>query len=1038
MDITSSKKELSANKILNGETVNYGICYGICTLLFIIFKQLFKVSFGLNAQISVFIAFAISAVFFYFLENKFVFTVKCKTKTPLRILLSAVRVGIDIGYYKLCDIVFTQIIGTKIALTYIICAIIFFVFNYYFDRLIIFDCRANAASNKHGHAYKTFFNNRFVLLAGVVALLGISFVYIVFEAFPFGDITVMRMDLYHQYGPLYCELYDRLTLHKSFVYSWVSGGGSSFLGNFFNYLSSPFSLIILLFDRGDMPYAITTMVLVKAVCASMAFTYYIKVSQKSHCLISAAFGVFYAFCSYFLAYYWNIMWIDGMILFPIIMLGIEKIILKGKPLMYIASLSLLLFSSYYMGYMTCLFAVVYFLAYFFIAFNKINVPAPETVIIDGKPKRSLIDTLRGNAFINRGVRFTFASLLSGMICAVSLIPVYFILQGSSATQDSFPGAGEPYFDLINLISSHLAGLTTTIRSSGDDVLPNIFSGMLPAILLPLYILNKKISLKEKVVNVLVLLFFVLSFNNNVANFIWHAFHFPNDLPYRFSFMYSFIILVIGYRTLKNFSGIAYRDIGIVGFAWVFIALFFQKFPTEKINDFTILITLGSVMVWSAVLMLIKTGRMQKTLIGITVLAVAFCEVIVADTASYIINWDRETYMANYENYRETIEYVEDNDKDFYRQELCHLDTRMDPCLYGYNGISTFSSMAYEKYSGLQYSMGMFGNRINSYTYNTQTPVYNMMHAIKYITRTENSLKPSNDFYSEYYSAKKSKTDVYKNDYFLPISFVTSNDIKDWYCEEGDPFEVQESFIDNAAGVGGVFKECEYVGFDTTAATCEDVSENGFYSFSRDSEGGSIDITIKAVNNSNLYVYITSPEIKNVNYFWDDEEETCDQYIDEPYIMDLGKHKKGDEIRIELSLGDMETDSSTFEIYAYNINKDVFTSAYDMLKTGAINVTSYNDTTIEGTVEAGYNGYLFSSIPYDESWSVYIDGEKVKTFEVGDSMLTTTIKKGKHTVKYKYSPKGLNYGLVITGATWLCILVYGAYIVLTKKGKKKNI
>ena len=89
-------------------------------------------------------------------------------------------------------------------------------------------------------------------------------------------MTVMRMDLYHQYGPLFAELYDRVVEHKSFIYSWQSGGGSSFLGNYFNYLSSPLSAIIFLFDRKDISYAITTLVLVKGCLSAGTFAYYLK------------------------------------------------------------------------------------------------------------------------------------------------------------------------------------------------------------------------------------------------------------------------------------------------------------------------------------------------------------------------------------------------------------------------------------------------------------------------------------------------------------------------------------------------------------------------------------------------------------------------------------------------------------------------------------------------------------------------------------------------------------------------------------------
>ena len=91
--------------------------------------------------------------------------------------------------------------------------------------------------------------NKYTFISGGIALFIILLVYFCYEIIPFGERTVYRMDLYHQYGPLFSELYDRLTSGESLIYSWNTGLGSSFLGNFYNYLSSPVSLIILLFGH---------------------------------------------------------------------------------------------------------------------------------------------------------------------------------------------------------------------------------------------------------------------------------------------------------------------------------------------------------------------------------------------------------------------------------------------------------------------------------------------------------------------------------------------------------------------------------------------------------------------------------------------------------------------------------------------------------------------------------------------------------------------------------------------------------------------
>ena len=1032
MNLTLSDNKLKSSKLLNGETVNYSVCFFAVFFLFTVLRQLLIVAFSLSGALSVAISFAAGMAVLFFLNKKYVFNHSPRGTLIKQLLLYLLNVAIDLSFFKISEVVFKSVMENSKALSYLVTAFALYFFNYYFQRLIVFDCRSNAADNKNGKAYKLFFNNRFIVLSMLLAAISIAFVYLVSKLFPFGDFTVLRMDLYHQYGPLFCEFYDRVVNHQSFIYSWVSGGGSSFLGNYFNYLSSPLSFIVLLFSRKDMPYAITTLVAIKGILCAGTFSLYLKHSQKGHSFVSSAFGVFYAFCGYFLAYYWNIMWIDGMILFPLIILGIERIVDCNKPVLYIASLSILLFSSYYMGYMACIFSVIYFLAYFALSYDYNAVNS-----IKKNESKGFFSKLYQNKFINRGITFALASLLCGALMAIVLIPVYMILQQCSATTDQFPNSLESYFEIFNFLTSHIAGLETTIRSSGNDVLPNIYCSVLCIILLPLYLLNKEIRLKEKAIYVLLLIFFLISFNCNYTNFIWHAFHFPNDLPYRFSYMYSFILLVIGFRALRKFKSTQYRDIVLSGILWIIALVLFEKFPTEKFTDTTVYITLAFVIIWTGTLMLIKNSKMSNVLIGVTVIAIAFSEVIIADTSSYVFTQKQSDYTLNYDMYEEAIDYTYNKDKSFYRTELCYLDTRMDPCLYGYRGMSEFSSMAYEKYSGNQFNLGLAGNRINSYTYNTQTPVYNMMYGIKYIIQSDTQIEPSDYFYESFYANKDNSAKVFKNKYFLPIAFETSSEISDWINEEGNPFEVQEDFIDRAAGVSNVFIPLEYISTQSERSTCDDVTENGTYFYTLDSSedsSGSIDVAFKTVRDGNVYVYITSPAIENVNYYWNDEQDSKYQNIDEPYIIDLGAHKAGEEITASLSLAETDTDSSYFEIYAYNVDTEVLDSAYELLKLGALDITYFSDTEISGDINAGFDGYIYTSIPYDEGWDIYIDGVEAKKIKIADCQLAAYVKKGSHKVTFKYTPKGLKLGAAISALAWLAVL----FIFLYKHTKLSDL
>ena len=243
------------------------------------------------------------------------------------------------------------------------------------------------------------------------------------------------------------------------------------------------------------------MILVKCVLSAAFFTYYLKKSVGKESYVTSAFGVLYAFCSYFVAYYWNVMWLDAMALFPLVILGIERIINKGKPALFITSLAVIFLTNYYMAYMVCILSVLYFIYYY------------------------LSNYTLGKRFCTR-LYLAVSGVASALIMAFALVPVFFILKESSATSGTFPSEFKSYFKIFDFLANHLASVEPTIRSSGTDVLPNVYCGILTLILLPLYMLSKKISFREKVMSTVLLAVFYFSFNTNYLNYIWHGFHFP--------------------------------------------------------------------------------------------------------------------------------------------------------------------------------------------------------------------------------------------------------------------------------------------------------------------------------------------------------------------------------------------------------------------------------------------------------------------------------------------------------------------------------
>ena len=462
----------------------------------------------------------------------------------------------------------------------------------------------------------------------------------------FGDSTVLRMDLYHQYGPLYAELYDRLVQGRSLLYSWTSGLGNSFLGNLFNYCSSPFALVILLLGHKNMPEAIAIMILLKAVFSAVSFNYYINKTTDTVKPAGIGFALLYTFCGYFVAYSWNIMWLDAMAVFPLVILGIENIINRRSPTLYIAAMVYTMLTNYYMAYMVCIISVLYFLFYYFANYplnsriesqnskikavqspyseglvvkeeispenenvpaaeespraeailpdsesaesftEQIEVPAPEPKPEEKKKKRDM--KVRECRFFTTGLIFAASSLLCFFIAAFSLLPVLFCLRSSSATGNTFPSTLTVYYNVFDFIANHLPSLETTIRSSGSDVLPNIYCGMLTVLLVPAFLLSDKIKARFKITAVLMLAVFYFSFNLNTLNYIWHGFHFPNDLPYRYSFAYSFFLLMLAYHALQHIADFSRKYFITTGICMIAFLIIVQKHGSKNVGNITLL------------------------------------------------------------------------------------------------------------------------------------------------------------------------------------------------------------------------------------------------------------------------------------------------------------------------------------------------------------------------------------------------------------------------------------------------------------------
>lgn len=377
--------------------------------------------------------------------------------------------------------------------------------------------------------------------------------------FPFGEESFLRTDMYHQYAPFFSEFQHKLTHGGSFLYSWDVGMGVNFAALYAYYLASPLNWLLALCPKAYIIEFMTYMIVFKIGLSGLSFAYYLRKHCKTSDFGIAFFGIFYALSGYMAAYSWNIMWLDCILLFPLIMLGLERLVREKKCFLYCITLGLSILSNYYISIMICIFMVLYFIA---------------LLVMDGK--KSWKDYM-----VNIS-SFAVFSLLAGGLAAVVLLPEIYALQMTASGDFNFPKTVTSYFPIFDMLARHLPDVETEI---GLDHWPNIYCGVAVLMLFLLYLVNRNIKRREKVVYCGLLLFFFASFSFNVLNFIWHGFHYPNSLPCRQSFIYIFLMLLMCYQAYSHLKETPWKHVVLAFFAAIAFVLMAQKLITDEAYHF---------------------------------------------------------------------------------------------------------------------------------------------------------------------------------------------------------------------------------------------------------------------------------------------------------------------------------------------------------------------------------------------------------------------------------------------------------------------
>ena len=879
-----------------------------------------------------------------------------------------------------------------------------------------------------------------------IPCLGMLFLMAVSQYAPFGKYSMLYSDMYHQYYPFFVAFRNALREGRGLLYTWSVGLGMDYLGLIAYYLASPLNLFSVLVPEGWLLGYFSLLVPIKLGLAGLFFSLFLKQIFHRDDFSVSVFGAFYGLCAWALGYQWNVMWLDTFALLPLVALGTVSLLKEKKTVLYTVSLFFSIFANYYVGLFTCIFVFLLFFAY--------------QICRWGGWKKFLCDL---------GRIALFSAIAIGM-SAILTIPALTALGSTQSSVNKFPTSFR-----LNIAKEHtILGLLDAMRQVAGNMggsleptfkegLPNLYCGIVSVFLMFLYLMAKEVRLRDKICAVGLLLFFNVSFIIRQLDYIWHGFHFTNMIPYRFSFLYSFVVLFMAYRawTLRRTFGP--KRIILAGvLAAAVLACSNQLTETVPLELFGREWNIHLYFIYNLVflvlyLLAMLAGSITETAPeGATPREIArirlevhqqslrsralILGIMVVELTANLICFGLYfpgTGVSNYprgtEKTASVIRYMKEREKNnlFFRAETTHSQTLNDGALNNYNGVSTFTSSANVNTTLFMQSLGFSAkNTYNRYLFEESSPVSNLFLGLKYMIERDGKDKTST-YFTEI--NRFGDTVLLENQAYLPLGFLANSQLADLEFNATDNgFDFQNRLFSAATGVNGpVWHRIENFRIYGDGVNVFEENGQGYCKYDSTVDKGDLTYSFTAETDGFFCVQLDLPK-RNDFYLSVNGVELYKEKISLQQMFAGKDVKAGDEILVRIVCPDGE--SSSANVTAAVLDANVFNQGYEVLNASAWNLTKFRSTRLEGTIDCDRDGLLYTSIPQNGNWHVFVDGKEANRVKVGNCMAAVPLSAGTHTLRFVYRNPGFSLGWKISAAS---AAVFGLWLALTRTDRKRG-
>ena len=816
------------------------------------------------------------------------------------------------------------------------------------------------------------------ILTFIVPILIMLISCIVNKTYPFGKEILPKYDGYYQYAGFTSYYKNVLLGNESLFYSFKGLLGYNFYATSIYYMFNPTNLLCIFSTSKNILEYYTFIILLRIGLSGFTMCKYLKYKFKNQSnLRYIIFSISYALMAYNVCYFFNYMYFDTVVLFPIVILGLDKLIYERKNRLYIISLTLSIISNFYIGYMVCIFSLLYFI------YNIVIYKLDKNIIKD----------------------FIISSLLSGFMCMIIIIPeASELLKGKALL---YASSKAEYFkfnmNFLNIFYKFLPGSTSNYDLEYGMV--NIYVSLFVIILVIKYFFNKKISKKERITTLIFILFFLFSISFNLLDFAWQLFQKPIWYPNRYIFTFSFFLITIAMKEITNITyktNIKENLIIIISF----ILLTLYSIISLKIHNDNLKIIsyiLGIILILQYTFFL--NNKNAKYL-----LVMLFFIEVTTNAIFTLKIMGKTTTMTQYKTNEEInekavkhIKEIENKDNNFYRMELSTSTVHNSPSLLNYNGINHFNSVKNAKTLNFLNKFNYQVTDDTSVEFNNYNPYLTSLLGIKYINGSKDEMYYENVYNENPY--------MYLNKDALSLGYMIYN--KE-FKESNSSYQNTENLINSMLNTD--IKRYKVIdNFNGKDTEIKEI-DNKKYVISKTSI--KIEMEDKASNSMFLIPSRNISFVASYSIFINDEEIKDAVIKQSPIFINKGDTYK---IIIKSNLSKTELNSLKW----YQIDYDKYIETINELKKNEFNITKYNkDNHIEGNIDVNNDkNVLLLTIPYDKGWNIYVDDNKVNYDICFDSFICLDLDKGKHNIKMNYVPSGFIVGLIISSLAFIVTIIY---------------